>query len=263
MPPLRILVTNDDGIRAPGLRHLVDAVSPYGEVKIAAPDRERSACGHALTMRDPLRAKEFRWDNLEALEINGFPTDCINIGRHVLWPDGCDLVVSGINNGPNLGFDVTYSGTVAGAMEGAINGIPSIAFSMVVFVDDSPVHWETGQRWVYENLRLLLDLQVPPNIFLNVNIPSIRYEEIEGHWFCGMGQRVYNERIEERADPWERTYYWQGGVQAMENPDPGTDVQATSNGYVAISPLKLDWTDYDVLDGLVTRAKSGATFRRP
>ena len=127
---MKILVTNDDGIRAPGLRALVDAVKPFGEVKVVAPDRERSCCAHALTMRDPLRVAEFEWDGCEAFEVNGFPADCVNVALTLGFPDGCDLVLSGINNGPNLGFDITYSGTVGGAMEGTVNGIRSIALSV-------------------------------------------------------------------------------------------------------------------------------------
>ena len=127
---MRILITNDDGIHAAGLKALVEVAQEHGEVKVFAPDRERSACSHAMTLRDPLRVKEVNWPGVSAFEVNGLPVDCVNVGLTVGWPDGCDLVLSGINNGPNLGFDVTYSGTVAGAMEGCINGIRSISVSM-------------------------------------------------------------------------------------------------------------------------------------
>jgi 5'-nucleotidase len=242
---MRILITNDDGILAPGLVSLVHVAREYGEVKIVAPDRERSACGHSMTMRDPLRVIPVDWEGLEAYQVNGVPVDCVNVGLTVAWPDGCDLVLSGINNGPNLGFDVTYSGTVAGAMEGAINGIPSIAVSMALFVTGAPLHYETGERWLRENFKSLVETPFKPLTFLNVNIPAIDYQEIRGLRVCGMGQRVYQDRVEFREDPWGRPYYWQGGVVVMD-PDtqPGTDVEAVSEGFVSITPVSLDWTDH-------------------
>src|SRR5579862_6881510 len=169
---MRILVTNDDGIRAPGIEALVQVARQFGEVKVVAPDHERSACGHSMTMRDPLRAQPVsNYDEIEAWEISGVPVDCVNVGLTEMFPDGCDLILSGINNGPNLGFDITYSGTVAGAMEGAINGIPSISLSMALFVTGAPVHFETGARWLLENWELLIGAPQKPLTFLNVNIP--------------------------------------------------------------------------------------------
>lgn len=170
---MRILVTNDDGVRAEGIRHLANVAAEFGEVKIVAPDRERSACAHAMTLRDPLRVKETTVDGHEAYEVNGVPVDCVNVGLTVAWPDGCDLVLSGINNGPNLGFDVTYSGTVAGAMEGTINGIKSIALSMCVFAEGAPFHYETGATWLRDNWQMLLDLPSHELVLLNVNVPAI------------------------------------------------------------------------------------------
>lgn len=241
---MRILITNDDGIHAPGIQTLAQVAQEFGEVKVVAPDRERSACAHAMTMRDPLRVRDYRWPGVEAYEVNGLPVDCVNVGLTVAWPDGCDLVLSGINNGPNLGFDVTYSGTVAGAMEGCINGIRSIAVSMAVFVDGAPFHYETGAQWLRENWSLLTSAPVKPKVFLNVNIPAIAYEEINGYRVVGMGDRVYQDRVERREDPWGRPYFWQGGVVVMKPDTPGTDVHAVSEGYVAITPVSLDWTDH-------------------
>ncbi|MDR3690746.1 MAG: 5'/3'-nucleotidase SurE [Fimbriimonas sp.] len=240
---MRILITNDDGIRAQGLISLVEVARRFGEVKVVAPDRERSACGHSMTMRDPLRVTEHKWDGVEAYEVNGLPVDCVNVGLTVAWPDGCDLVLSGVNNGPNLGFDITYSGTVAGAMEGTINGIRSIALSMALFVSGAPIHYETGATWLRENWSMLVEAPLRPLSFLNVNIPSIEFVEIRGHRVTQMGQRVYQDRVEVRQDPWGRPYYWQGGVVVMETNQPGTDVQAVSDGFVSISPISLDWTD--------------------
>ncbi len=242
---MRILITNDDGIHAPGLACLARVARQFGEVKIVAPDRERSACGHSMTMRDPLRVAPVEYDGLEAYHVNGVPVDCVNVGLTVAWPDGCDLVLSGINNGPNLGFDVTYSGTVAGAMEGAINGIPSISVSMALFVTGAPLHYDTGERWLTENWAKLMALPTKPLTFLNINVPAIEFVELRGNRVCGMGQRVYQDRVEYREDPWGRPYYWQGGVVVMEpGSQPGTDVEAVSQGFVSITPVSLDWTDH-------------------
>ncbi len=247
---MRILITNDDGIRAPGLLALTDVAKKYGTVKVVAPDRERSACGHAMTMRDPLRVSAFEWDGCEAFEVNGVPADCVNVGLTIGWPDGCDLILSGINNGPNLGFDITYSGTVAGAMEGTINGIRSIALSMALFVTGAPIHYETGARWLDENWEMLVNAEQSELSFLNVNVPSIAYAELRGHRVAHMGKRVYKDRVELRHDPWGRPYYWQGGVVVMDPNQPGTDVQAVSEGFVSITPVSLDWTDRALLQSL-------------
>ncbi len=241
---MRILISNDDGIRAPGLKTLVDVARQFGDVVVAAPDRERSACGHAMTMREPLRVQRVEWEGVRAFEVNGLPVDCINVGLTVGWPDGCDLVLSGINNGPNLGFDITYSGTVGAAIEGCINGIPSIGFSVALFVAEAPAHFETASQWLTENWEMLIGLPQKPLTFLNVNIPSIAYPELNGHRMAVMGQRIYKDRVEERSDPWGRPYYWQGGVAVMDTHQPGTDVDAVLKGYVSITPVSLDWTDH-------------------
>lgn len=237
-------MTNDDGVRAPGLLALAKVASKFGDVKIVAPDRERSACGHAMTLHDPLRVRKVHLDGFEAFEVNGVPVDCVNVGLTEQWPDGCDLILSGINPGPNLGFDVTYSGTVAGAMEGCINGIRSIAISVALFVSDAPPHFETAARWLEANFALLATLPSKPLTFLNVNVPSIAFEELSGTRVAGMGKRVYEDRVERRDDPWGRPYYWQGGVVVMDPNQPGTDVEAVSNGFVSITPVSLDWTDH-------------------
>lgn len=242
---MRLLLTNDDGIHAPGLRALADVAKGFGEVKIVAPDRERSACGHAMTMRDPLRVSRFTWDGCEAYEVNGLPVDCVNVGLTIGWPDGCDLVLTGINNGPNLGFDVTYSGTVAGAMEGTINGIRSIAFSMALMEYGGHIRYETGAAWIAENLAALIEAPLRPLTFLNVNVPNLEFEALRGHRVAQMGQRVYKDRVERRDDPWGRPYYWQGGVVVMDHNQPGTDIEAVQDGYVSITPVSLDWTDYE------------------
>lgn len=246
---MKILITNDDGIRAPGLRALADVAKRFGEVKVVAPDRERSCCGHALTMRDPLRIAKFEWDGCQAFEVTGFPADCVNVGLHVGYPNGCDLVLSGFNNGPNLGFDITYSGTVAGAMEGAINDIPSIALSMACLAA-GPIHYATGARWLEEHFEMLVNVPITPRTFLNVNVPNIEHVELRGHRVVPMGQRVYQERVERREDPWGRSYYWQGGVAVLTSDQPGTDVAAVNAGFVSVTPITLDWTNHTYAEAL-------------
>ncbi len=247
---MRILVTNDDGIRAPGLRALVDAIKPFGEVKVVAPDRERSCCAHALTMRDPLRVSSFEWDGCEAFEVNGFPADCVNVALTIGFPDGCDLVLSGINNGPNLGFDVTYSGTVGGAMEGTVNGIRSIALSVASLVGGETLRYDVAAAWFAERFEDLTSAPQAPLTFLNVNVPNREAVELRGHRVTRMGQRVYKDRVERREDPWGRVYYWQGGVAVLSDHEPGTDVAAVSEGFVSVTPVTLDWTNHAHTDAL-------------
>ncbi|MBX3111508.1 MAG: 5'/3'-nucleotidase SurE [Fimbriimonadaceae bacterium] len=247
---MRILLTNDDGIDAPGLRALAAVARKFGEVKVVAPDRERSACGHAMTIRDPLRAKTVEYDGLEAMVVNGVPVDCVNVALTLCWPDGCDLVMSGFNNGPNLGFDVTYSGTVAGAMEGTINGIRSLSLSMVAALEDAPMHYETGAAWLEANWGLVTGAELPEGTFLNVNVPAVALPEVHGHRFTRMGKRIWEDRVEERSDPWGRSYFWQGGATMLRPEEEGTDVKAVAEGYVSITPVRIDWTDEATLDRL-------------
>ncbi len=251
---MRILVTNDDGIHADGLRHMVDVAKQFGDVKVVAPDAERSACGHGMTLRDPLRVHDFDYDGVEAHMVNGLPVDCVTVGMSVCWPDGCDLVLSGINDGPNLGFDVTYSGTVAAAMEAAINGVLGIAVSMAALAEGAPFHFETGSRWMQENWEVLTSLPRKDGTYWNINVPAIAWEEIKGHRFVATGDKVYEDRVVRREDPWGRPYYWQGGIVVMNKDQPGTDVQAVSQGFVAITPLSVDWTDRELLSELEPRS---------
>ncbi len=249
---MNILVTNDDGIRAPGLRYLVDVAKKFGTVKVVAPDRERSCCGHAMTLQNPLRVRSFEWDGCEAFEVDGLPADCVNVALTEGFPEGCDLVLSGFNNGPNLGFDITYSGTVAGAMEGTINDIRSIAISMAIFASGAPFHYETGARWLEENWAKVVSVPRQPINFLNINVPAIDFVELRGSRICSMGRRVYQDRVEKREDPWGRPYYWQGGTAVLKPDQPGTDVKAVSEGFVSITPMTLDWTNYSQLSPLAS-----------
>lgn len=248
---MRILITNDDGIHAEGIRELARVASRHGQVKVVAPDRERSACGHSMTMREPLRIRQVEFGGLEAYEVNGVPVDCVNIGLTVCWPDGCDLILSGINHGPNLGYDVTYSGTVGGAMEGAINGIRSIALSMAPLKWNSSMFVETGGQWLDEHWQSLVQAPLRRATFLNVNIPARPYSELKGVKAVQMGERVYQDRVEERDDPWGARYFWQGGVIVMDTRRENTDVWAVAQGFVSVTPILMDWTDHGAMSELM------------
>ncbi len=239
---MKVLLTNDDGVHAHGIRALADAVHDLGDVQIVAPDRERSACGHSMTMADPLRIQPIAGMPVPALAVSGVPVDCVNVGLSVIFPEGCDLILSGFNHGPNLGFDITYSGTVGGAMEGCLNGIPSLAFSMAPLKSKKEFHFETGSLWLRHNIRWLLSLPLPPRTFLNVNVPAVPLSEVKGVRFTKMGGRVYEDRVEMREDPWGKPYFWQGGANIVGTAEPGSDLLAIEEGYVSITPISLNWT---------------------
>ena len=251
---MRILITNDDGVWAPGILALAEVATQFGEVVVVAPDRERSACSHSMTLHDPLRISEVELPvDCKAYQVNGVPVDCVNIGLTEFYPDGCDLILSGFNAGPNMGFDITYSGTVAGAMEGSINGIHSIALSMAIFVNGAPSYFDTGKQWLMENWHDITSLDLGKLCFLNVNIPALPAIKLRGTRACQMGKRVYQDRVEKRTDPWGRPYYWQGGVVVMDSTVTGTDVWAVSEHFVSMTPVHLDWTQNAMLDKLRER----------
>lgn len=238
----RILVTNDDGIYSEGLRKLAAALDAVGEVVIIAPDREQSAASHALTLNRPLRVLQIR-DN--EYIIDGTPTDCVNLGvLHVLKDRRPDIVVSGINFGPNLGDDVTYSGTISAAFEGALLTIPSIAFSALIgehFSFDHPA------AFAAELTRLVLSRERKPGIILNVNFPVGNFEGVK---ITKLGKRVYSEGVIERKDPRGKSYYWIGGEPPIWENAEGTDFDAIDKGYVSITPLHLDLTHHESIPKL-------------
>jgi 5'-nucleotidase len=244
---MNILITNDDGFSAPGILALVGAAMQWGEVVVVAPDTQKSACGHGMTMRNPLRVQEISDYPCKAFSVDGLPTDCINVGRALAFENGIDFVLSGINAGPNLGIDTTYSGTVAGAMEACLNGIPAFSISMATTTVESPQHFDTGASWLLSNWEWLSKLPFPGQVFYNLNIPAVQEIELRGHQFCALGQRVYEDRIERRSDPWGREYWWQGGVAMLFDREPNTDIECVSQGFVSITPVTTNWTEKDVL----------------
>ena len=236
--PLEILVSNDDGIHAEGLRVLASALAPLGHVTIIAPDREQSATSHSLTLHRPLRIRKIADD---ILSVDGTPTDCVLLGVHGFLERRPALIVSGINHGPNMGNDVLYSGTVAAASEGAFLGIPSIAFSLATWEAAS---FDAAGRVAHDLVRALLARKLPAGACLNVNVPALPYEGIRGLRVARLGRRVFRDVIVEKRDPRGKSYYWIGGEDPTWDLDEASDFHAVSEGYVSVTPLSFELTDY-------------------
>lgn len=243
----QILVTNDDGIYAEGLAVLRDALAEVGAVMVVAPERPRSASGHAITLHKPLRAERVRipWGG-EGYATNGTPSDCVVLGIFALMPR-CDIVVSGINLGPNLGEDLTYSGTVSAAMEGAICGKPAIAVSVA---DYERPDYGPAARFMARLVAKVLREGLPADVLLNVNVPNLPEAEIQGVEITRQGKRRYEGRVECRQDPRGRDYYWLGGEIIEDVAGDGSDGEAVMQGKISITPLHLDLTSYAVADTL-------------
>ena len=235
----RILVTNDDGIRSPGLAALVDALEPLGEVTVVAPSQETSAIGHAVTLHDPLRLERIG-DRLYAVE--GTPTDCITLGVFTVLGGLPDLIVSGINQGLNVGDDVTYSGTVAGALEGILLGVAALAVS-VAKGDDG---WAFGaaSEVAATLAKAVLERGLPPRVLLNVNVPK---GTPKGVRITAQGRRNHSTSVSERLDVRGRPYYWIGLSQDDWLAEPDSDHLAITDGYVSVTPLQPNLTAYDAM----------------
>jgi len=249
---MHILVTNDDGVTAPGLLALAQEIRKLGKVTVFAPDKNWSASGHVKTMDRPLRVRETTLaDGSSAFTSDGAPSDCVALPLLGLLDEKIDLVVSGINPHANLGHDVTYSGTVTAAMEAVIDGVKGIAVSL-----DSPdgfkgtLDYSTAAiigRRVAE--KVIAD-GLPEGTVLNVNVPYLKEAELKGYMVTRHGLRVYRDALDERVDPRGRPYYWIGGDFPTGVDEPGTDFGAVKNGYVSITPLQLDLTNYKAMDVL-------------
>jgi len=247
---MHILVTNDDGINAPGLLALVNEMKRIGEVSVLAPDHNWSASGHVKTMHRPLRVKEaVLSDGTTAWSSDGAPSDCVALGLLGFIPGKIDLVVSGINPNANIGHDVTYSGTVTAAMEAAIGGVAGIAFSLHTPEDlqGSP-DYSPAARMANRIVTAIIANDKLSNLLLNVNIPYLPDEQIKGIMVSRQGLRVYRDRLDRRYDPRGKPYYWIGGDAPTAVPDEGTDFGALEEGYVSITPLQLDLTDFRAIN---------------
>src|SRR5687768_17881030 len=243
---MRLLCTNDDGILAAGLESLVQAAEPLGEVTVVAPDREQSATSHSLTLHHPLRPVkrgDRRW------QVDGTPTDCVMIAVEALLPERPDFVLSGINHGQNMGEDVLYSGTVAAAMEGLALGIPSIAVSFAggdLRADVSQLRQQISV--LTPLLRHLTSLEPFPAFTLfNVNLPPLPGNQIKGVRLTRLGRRVYSNSLKPMTDPWGRPIIWIGGGEITWTGEPDSDFKAIEDGYISVTPLHLDLTNFDIL----------------
>jgi len=251
---VHILVTNDDGVTAPGILALAKEMEVLGKVSILAPDRNWSASGHVKTMHRPLRVKEIQLsDGIQALASDGAPSDCVALAVLGILPEKIDLVVSGINPNANLGYDVTYSGTVTAAMEATIWGIPGIAVSL-----DSPenhlgaLDYEMAARVARQVAEKVNQRGLPKGTLLNVNVPYLPMTELAGFKITRQGLRVYRDELDRRLDPRNHPYYWIGGQSPTGIPEDGTDFGALQQGFVSITPLHLDMTAFDIVDSLET-----------
>ncbi len=247
---MRVLLTNDDGIFADGIQELIKAMQKIAAVYIVAPDRERSAVGHAITMHHPLRAervKLFHNPSLPAWAVNGTPSDCVKLAVEAILPERPDIVISGVNRGANLGTDVLYSGTVSAAIEGVIAGIPSIAVSLTV-VENTDFSVAAG--FAAKLSEKVLKKGLPQGTLLNVNVPGVPENEINGVAVTRLGMTRYNNEFEQRVDPRGRSYYWMVGEVVEITNCNDSDVSAIRCNKISVSPIHFDFTNYEVLDSL-------------
>ena len=241
---MNILVTNDDGIQSEGLILLADALESMGNVFVAAPDRERSAAGHSLSLHHPLRVDEV---SKNRFSIDGTPTDCVNLAVNGLLDVRPDIVVSGVNKGANMGDDITYSGTVSAAMEGTLLGIPSIAMSLTT---KSDFIFETAVDVALKVARRVIEKGLPKDTLLNVNVPNITMDEVKGWKITRQGKRIYGDAVVEKVDPRGRKYFWIGGDSLGFEHIEDSDFQAVSENYISLTPLHLDLTNYSSMEEL-------------
>jgi 5'-nucleotidase len=249
---MRILVTNDDGIHSPGLTALAKALSKVGEVWVVAPDRERTAAAHAVTLHKPLRVQQ---RGTRVYAVSGTPVDCVNLAVLKLMPIRPDLLVSGINRGVNLGDDVLYSGTVSAAMEGTILGVPSMAVSQE---GQDHFYFDAGARYAVRIARLILKEGLPDETLVNLNIPNRPFGSITGVRVTCLSRRRFDNPIVEKVDPHGRTYYWIAGTRVSWSRSKDADHEALEQGAVSLTPIHLDTTNHGVLD----RFRKWETVRR-
>ena len=237
-----VLLTNDDGVNAKGLLALKKELSRIGQVWAVAPDREQSATSHSLTLQHPLRINKI---GERFYSVDGTPTDAVMLAVHAILKRRPDILISGINHGPNMGDDVSYSGTVAAAMEGTILNIPSIAVSNVNW---DAKYFESAARFVKKLAKFVLENGLPQYTFLNVNVPD-RRQAAKGYKITRLGKRVYSDVVIEKIDPRGRNYYWIGEQTPIwEKKADDTDFAAIKKGYISITPLHLDMTDYKAME---------------
>lgn len=244
---MHILVTNDDGITAPGIQALWRELASIAEVTVVAPDTERSACSQSITVHQPIRVDQFLTadTHVKAWSVGGTPTDCVKVALESILSNTPDIVISGINHGANLGTDVLYSGTVSAAIEGALHGLPAIAVSLA---DRKGSAFDAAARFARTLIeRVLSEEDLPANTLLNVNVPPVSDDKIQGIRITKLGHITYNNVFEKREDPRGRTYYWMAGSILDAGNDPDSDVEAVKEGYISITPVHFDLTNYPLI----------------
>ncbi|MCX6358120.1 MAG: 5'/3'-nucleotidase SurE [Candidatus Aureabacteria bacterium] len=243
---MKILLTNDDGINAPGLYALYREMRKVGEVSVIAPATERSAVGHAITTVDPLRVAEVKRDGeLYGLAVSGTPADCVKIAINSLLPEKPDVVVSGINQGPNTGMNVIYSGTVSAATEATMLGVHAIAVSLDSFTS---TEFAYAAAFAASLAQIVARKGLPEGVLLNVNVPVIPKDRIRGVMVTRQGMAKFSEEFHKRVDPRGRAYWWLGGELMEMNEQAGTDSAALREGMVSVTPIHYDMTAYESLD---------------
>lgn len=240
---LLILLTNDDGVHSEGLTLLMEGLQTQHEVCVVAPERERTCVGHAITLHKPLRIKELGGG---VYATNGTPADCVLLGVKAVMRKKPDLIISGINKGPNMGQDINYSGTVAAAKEGAFLGILSMAVSINA---RSHYRFMDAIRVVGDIIEIVEGNMLPSSSFLNINIPNVSYGKIKGFMVTRLGKRIYNDKVIERTDPRGGKYYWIGGNGELYESLEGTDFYAIERGFVSVTPIGLDGTNIRSIKG--------------
>ncbi|MCK4924527.1 MAG: 5'/3'-nucleotidase SurE [Spirochaetes bacterium] len=241
-----VLLSNDDGIESRGIWALKEHFEEHFNVFVVAPDRERSATGHSISLHDPIRLKVVEEDRVFA--VNGTPVDAVHLALHGVVKEKIDVVVTGINMGLNLGTDVFYSGTISAASQAKVLSIPAVAVS--IDVSSRPVHYETAAYVARRVVEKIDEKKVESGIILSVNVPNLEIHEIEGIEITRLGKRFYNDRLIEREDPKRNKYYWIEGAHAHDILDEGTDVKAVHERRVSITPLRFDITAGDYIDTL-------------
>ena len=245
---MHILISNDDGVRAPGIAALAQAMLPFGKVTVVAPSENQSATGHSKTMHKPLRIDEVQFpvEGVRAYATSDSPSDSVAVALLGFIEEPIDLVVSGINRGPNMGQDLTYSGTVSAAFEAVIWHKPAIAFSLDDFSDAAD--YSAAAAIAQQLVGMELYRRLPPLTLFNVNVPGLPLDQIKGFKMVRQGLREYNDKLIERTDPYGRPYYWIGGAAPTgDTTQEGTDLWAVHAGYVSITPIHLDLTNHSLL----------------
>ncbi len=242
-----ILIVNDDGITAPGIRNLVESVKDLGKIVVVAPDSPQSGMGHAITIGKPLRLNKvdiFEDLGIEAYQCSGTPVDCVKIAHDVILKKKPDICLSGVNHGSNASINVIYSGTMSAAMEAAVSGVPSAGFSLLDFEFDADF---TVSRTVARDIaNFMLSDKMPNHFLLNVNIPKVGPSEYKGMKICRQADAIWDENFDERVDPRGRKYYWMTGKFVNRDEKKDTDIEVLKNGYASIVPVTIDFTDTSV-----------------